>query len=109
MRKILTPDLSLYFVKFYPYKSKRRSFKRHKVTIGIGGNIGNVIRRFKKLFLYLKRDKRVDIMATSPVLKNPPFGYLKQSDFYNAVIELKTNLSPKIFLKYACLYHQIYH
>ncbi len=109
MRKILTPDLSLYFVKFYPYKSKRRSFKRHKVTIGIGGNIGNVIRRFKKLFLYLKRDKRVDIIATSPVLKNPPFGYLKQSDFYNAVIELKTNLSPKIFLKYALHTEKFFH
>ncbi len=101
MKKVLSPSLTLFFARFYPYRRKKSSFKKHKVTVGIGGNIGNVKRRFKKLFLYFQKDKRVDVLETSPILKNPPFGFLEQNDFYNAVIVLKTNMSPREFLKYA--------
>lgn len=36
---------------------------------------------------------------TSPLLKNPPFGYLEQNDFLNGIIVIKTNLAPNEFLK----------
>jgi 2-amino-4-hydroxy-6-hydroxymethyldihydropteridine diphosphokinase len=94
MKKQLTKDLTLYFNNNYPYKSGVISKKRHIVTLGIGGNIGDVKRRFKKFYLLLKQDSRFDIVKTTPMLKNPPFGYLKQNDFLNSLVIIKTNLSP---------------
>ncbi len=80
--------------KNYPYQSFAKSNKKHFVLIGIGGNIGDSIRRFQKLFYTLKKNIKVDILQTSPILKNPPFGYQNQADFYNAVMLIKTNLTP---------------
>lgn len=94
MKKNLDEKLTLYFQNRFPYKSKKQSKKANTVTIGIGGNIGDVRKRFKKLFLCLEEDSRFFISKTSPILKNPPFGYLEQDDFFNAIIILKTNLSP---------------
>ena len=99
MKKNLNNNLILYYNNLYPYKKVQLSTKKHKVTIGIGGNIGNVIFNFKKLFRSFLGDSRFDIIQTSPILKNPPFGFLDQNDFYNAIIILKTNLSPKESLK----------
>ncbi|NPA73485.1 MAG: 2-amino-4-hydroxy-6-hydroxymethyldihydropteridine diphosphokinase [Epsilonproteobacteria bacterium] len=92
--------MRFYKTKNFPYKTEQKSRKKHFALIGIGGNIGDTKRRFQKLFYFLKRDKRVDILQTSPILKNPPFGYLKQPDFYNAVILLKTDLTPVNLLKF---------
>ena len=55
-------------------------------------------RRFHHLFVYLQRERRVQLLATGPVLKNPPFGYHEQDDFYNSVMLLSTSMQPKAFL-----------
>lgn len=68
--------------------------------LGIGGNMGDVRRRFNHLFVYLRRSLFVDIVETAPILKNPPFGYLEQDDFYNSLIIVKTCLRPKALLRY---------
>ncbi|MBD3842038.1 MAG: 2-amino-4-hydroxy-6-hydroxymethyldihydropteridine diphosphokinase [Campylobacterales bacterium] len=99
MKKKIDDRLSLYFHSLYPYKASQKSNKRNKAYLGIGGNISNVQRRFKKLFISLKDDGRFSIEQTSPILKNPPFGYLLQEDFYNAIIVCKTNLSAMQTLK----------
>lgn len=93
MKKIISDDLTLYFNTLFPYSSQKASTKKNLVTIGIGGNIGDVHKRFKKLFLMLQKDSRFTIIKTAPLLKNPPFGYLNQDDFINSIIVLKTNLS----------------
>ena len=104
MKKTINSDLTLYFNNLYPYKNSKKSVKRNSVTIGIGGNIGDVSKIFKKLFKYFLNDGRFKIIQTSPILKNPPFGYLEQDYFLNAIIVLKTNLSPmqslKVFQRY---------
>jgi 2-amino-4-hydroxy-6-hydroxymethyldihydropteridine diphosphokinase len=82
---------------FFPYHKKSDKF-RHKALIGIGCNVGNCIRRFKKLFLYLNSHPKLTITDTSILYKNPPFGYLDQDDFINSVMIIKTNLSPKELL-----------
>jgi 2-amino-4-hydroxy-6-hydroxymethyldihydropteridine diphosphokinase len=41
-----------------------------------------------------------DLLQTGSILKNPPFGYTEQDDFYNSVMIVQTNLQPKAFLKY---------
>jgi 2-amino-4-hydroxy-6-hydroxymethyldihydropteridine diphosphokinase len=90
----------LYYQKNYPYFSKYKSSKPYQVTLGIGGNIGDTKRRFNHLFYLLKKSSYLDIIETSPILKNPPFGYLEQKYFYNSLIIVKTCLTPKALLRY---------
>ncbi len=99
MKKVLSDTLILFTNENYPHRFNKKSKKTNQVTIGIGGNIGNTIRIFNKLFHALKTDARFDIVKTAPILKNPPFGYLEQNYFYNSIIVLDTNLSPKQCLK----------
>mgnify|MGYP001825505905 CR=1 FL=1 len=72
----------------------------HRVLLGIGGNIGDVIRRFEHLFHYLKRSSLVRVIETAPIVKNPPFGYIQQRDFYNSLLLIETFLTPKALLRY---------
>ena len=79
-------------------KSKKRFF--HQATVGIGGNLGDVKRRFEHLFFALKREKRVELIKTSLILKNPPFGYLAQDDFFNSIMIIDTSMQAKEFLRF---------
>ena len=97
MLKIIDDDLTFYFKNRFPYLKVKNTIKAQKsniVIIGIGGNIGNVQKRFNQLFLMLQGDSRFIIEQTSPILKNPPFGFLDQEYFYNAIVVLRTTLSP---------------
>jgi len=82
---------------FFPYHKKSDKFK-HTALIGIGCNVGNCVRRFKKLFLYFQNHPLIDITDTSILYKNPPFGYLEQDDFINSLFIVRTNLAPKELL-----------
>ena len=99
MKKKLSPILTLFYTHNFPKKFNTNSLKKYSVIIGIGGNIGDTKRIFDKLILCLKKDARFTLLMTSPLLKNPPFGFLEQSDFLNGIIRLKTNLCPNAFLK----------
>ena len=99
MKKKLREDLILYKTSNFPFYSPIQSNKKYIVTIGIGGNVGNVKKTFDKLFLCLNASTKFDILMTSPLLLNPPFGYLEQKPFLNGIITLSTNLSPNEFLK----------
>ncbi len=72
----------------------------HKALLGIGGNIGDVVRRFEHLLFYLKRSSFISVIETAPILKNPPFGYKEQGDFYNSLLLIETDLRPKALLRY---------
>jgi 2-amino-4-hydroxy-6-hydroxymethyldihydropteridine diphosphokinase len=99
MKKKLTENLTLFKTPNFPKRFNSYSNKKYHVTIGIGGNIGNTKILFDKLILCLKKDSRFTLLMNSPLLKNPPFGFLEQSDFLNGIILLKTNLAPNEFLK----------
>ncbi|MDY0051637.1 MAG: 2-amino-4-hydroxy-6-hydroxymethyldihydropteridine diphosphokinase [Aliarcobacter sp.] len=99
MKKKLTQKLTLFYTPNFPKKYNTISNKKYDVTIGIGGNIGNTKKLFNKLILCLKKDSRFTLLMTSPLLKNPPFGFLEQKPFLNGIIKLKTNLCPNDFLK----------
>ncbi len=98
MKKVLDPQCTLIFEKYFPYEASTRGGS--KVLLGIGGNMGDVVRRFEHLFHYFKRDARVHVIETAPILKNPPFGYLEQEDFYNSLLLVETALTPKALLRY---------
>ena len=99
MKQRLNEKLTLFFRPNFPKKYVKSSNKKYSVTIGIGGNIGIVERRFDKLLLALQQNSNFDVIATSPLLQNPPFGYLEQDDFINGIVILKTNLSVNSFFR----------
>jgi 2-amino-4-hydroxy-6-hydroxymethyldihydropteridine diphosphokinase len=84
----------------FPYLSKQKSFHRYQVVVGIGGNIGDMRRRFEHLFFVIKKDKNIDLLQSSLILKNPPFGFVDQDDFFNSILVLKTSMQPIVFLEY---------
>ena len=100
MKRVLDKNNTLYFSKYYPHISKNKSTKPYQAVLGIGGNVGNVRRRFNHLFWVFKSSSFIDIVETSPILRNPPFGYLEQPMFYNSLLIVKTCLKPKAFLRY---------
>ncbi|MEA2047297.1 MAG: 2-amino-4-hydroxy-6-hydroxymethyldihydropteridine diphosphokinase [Campylobacterota bacterium] len=82
----------------YPAVFRRKG--GYQVLLGIGGNIGDVVRRFEHLLYYLRRNSRLRVIETAPILKNPPFGYKNQADFYNSLMRIETFLKPKALLRY---------
>ena len=84
----------------FPFSKPIQSTHRYEVVVGVGGNIDDVRKRFEHLFIYFKRDKRVELFQTSLILKNPPFGYANQDDFFNSIMFFKTSMQPQKFLQY---------
>lgn len=99
MKKKLSKDLTLFYSGNFPKTFNTNTNKRHIVTIGIGGNIGDTKKIFDKLILSLSKNSKFDLLRTSPLLLNPPFGFLNQKPFLNGIIRLSTNLSVNEFFK----------
>jgi len=100
LRRKLNKELTLFKSLCFSYKTTQKSSHRYRAVIGIGGNTGDVKRRFNHLFYFLKKQKQVELLQTSSILKNPPFGYLDQDDFINGLIVLQTSMQPLQFLNY---------
>jgi 2-amino-4-hydroxy-6-hydroxymethyldihydropteridine diphosphokinase len=100
VKRKINDKLSTFTGLRFPYKKSSKNSHRYQVTVGIGGNIGDVKRRFEHLFFEFKKDKRVELLKTSLILKNPPFGFTKQDDFFNSIVILKTSMQPYAFLNY---------
>jgi len=100
----LTKDLSLFRSLCFSYKTTQKSSHRYRVVVGIGGNTGDVRRRFNHLFYFLKKEIQVELLQTSSILRNPPFGFLDQDDFFNGLIVLQTSMQPLALLRYL---HQV--
>lgn len=100
IKRKLSKSLTTFKGLHFGYKAVQRSSHRYRVTVGIGGNMGDVKRRFEHLFIYLKKDFRVELLHTSLILKNPPFGYETQDDFFNSIIVLQVSMQPMVFLDY---------
>lgn len=79
------------------HTSKPTASKASKsVVLGIGANIGTqdkILARFWHLLCFFASHSRIFGISTSPIYRNPPFGYANQAHFYNALITLSTSLS----------------
>ena len=106
VRKKLNDKHTLISTTYFPYKTSSKG--GYKALLGIGGNIGDVVRRFEHLFWVLKRSPFVRVIETSPMLKNPPFGYTEQQDFYNALLLVETQLTPKMLLRYVLRVERVF-
>lgn len=100
LERKLNKELSLFKSLCFSYKTTQKSSLRYRTVIGIGGNIGDMKRRFNHLFYFLKKEIQVELLQTSSILKNPPFGFLDQDDFFNGLIVLQTSMQPTQFLNY---------
>ena len=100
LKRKLSESLTTLRNERFGYKTSKKSSHRYRVTVGIGGNVGDVKRRFEHLFTALKKDKRVELLQTSLILKNPPFGYESQDDFFNSIVILQVSMQPMKFLDY---------
>jgi len=100
MRRVLGADKALYFDTLFPSQSKKKSLFAHRAVIGIGGNLGNVKQRFKRLILWLRKHPLIHVKQSAPIFENPPFGFLTQPNFYNTIVELETNLTPRKLLHF---------
>jgi 2-amino-4-hydroxy-6-hydroxymethyldihydropteridine diphosphokinase len=99
-KRRLNEKLSLLRGLRFPYRSQSISSLRYTTVVGIGGNVGDVKRRFEHLFFEIQREKRVFLQESALILKNPPFGFLDQDDFFNSIMVMKTSLQPHAFLGY---------
>lgn len=88
----------LKFEKFFPIQRKFDLKFKYTAVVGVGGNLGNISKRFRNLYRFWLKDRRVKVLETSPILVNSAFGYKKQDDFYNAMIVIQTSLDVKKFL-----------
>ena len=85
----------LFFPKVFDF---RPGFK-NSVILGLGGNIGDVKKRFNRLHFKLSRDSRFHVVENSALLINEAFGFKEQADFSNAVIGVRTSLAANALLK----------
>lgn len=86
-------------ISFFPFYRKANQRFKYKAVIGIGGNEGDVKKRFVRWFRFLQNERRLRVIESSMVFQNPPFGYMEQNDFYNAIVVIQTSLSPQSLLK----------
>jgi 2-amino-4-hydroxy-6-hydroxymethyldihydropteridine diphosphokinase len=100
LRCKLSDSLTTFKGLHFSYKTKQKTSHRYRVTLGVGGNVGDIKRRFEHLFYFFKKDKRVELLQTSLILKNPPFGFTNQDDFFNSIVILQVSMQPVVFLDY---------
>ncbi|MDR1461087.1 MAG: 2-amino-4-hydroxy-6-hydroxymethyldihydropteridine diphosphokinase [Campylobacteraceae bacterium] len=86
--------------KFFPISKIQKDEFKHTAFIGIGGNVGDTKKRFDRLYRYFLNSSLVHVSKTSPILQNPPFGYSKQDDFFNAMMIVQTSLNSQKLLKF---------
>jgi len=79
--------------RFFPSRFLGGECYKNSVIIGFGGNVGETKKRFERVLLRLKKDKRFFVKESSVLLKNAAFGFVEQSDFLNAVVWVKSSLS----------------
>jgi len=97
-KKNINSNLTLYFKRDFPKVYTKKTDRKYEVYLGIGGNIGDMFQRFGILLKQFYNDRKIALQTTSPLLKNPPFGYLEQNDFLNGVIKFGTNVPPLYLL-----------
>ena len=100
LKRTIGEGLTLFRSREFPMHKKDCSAYRYTAVIGIGGNIGDVRRRFSHLLHFLRHERKLQVCQTSSILENPPFGYLDQPFFYNAVIAITTSMQPHSLLAY---------
>jgi 2-amino-4-hydroxy-6-hydroxymethyldihydropteridine diphosphokinase len=68
-------------------------------TLGLGGNIEDVVSTMRKALDKLQAHSSLDIVKISSLYKTPPWGIEDQDWFVNACVEISCTLSPHELLE----------
>ena len=63
----------------------------HRAFIALGSNIGNRINLLRAAVRGIQNNSKIKVNSLSSVYETKPYGYKKQSNFLNAVIEVFTS------------------
>lgn len=63
-----------------------------RVFLGIGSNIGDRLKHLQSAVEFIERIPKTEIINTSSVFETEPVGFKAQAFFYNAVLEIRTEL-----------------
>lgn len=69
-----------------------------KALISIGSNIGDRKSYIDTAVDALNHIPSVKVLRISPIYETEPWGYVNQDNFYNAVLEVETNLTANTLL-----------
>jgi len=71
----------------------------HKVYLGIGGNQGDVGEQFNRAIEILDSMKDTEVVTVSDFIMTKPYGDVKQADFLNGVLCIKTLKEARVLLE----------
>lgn len=70
----------------------------HRVTLGLGGNLGDPPVAMAKALQHINRHDAIEIEAVSRLYRTPPWGNTDQDWFYNCCAVVVTTLKPRVVL-----------
>ncbi|WP_238595660.1 2-amino-4-hydroxy-6-hydroxymethyldihydropteridine diphosphokinase [Loigolactobacillus backii] len=70
----------------------------HDVYLSLGANLGDRKQALRKAIMALKKDSEISVRRLSSLYQTAPVGGVKQDDFYNCVLYLRTSLTPSALL-----------
>ncbi|HEY3686678.1 MAG TPA: 2-amino-4-hydroxy-6-hydroxymethyldihydropteridine diphosphokinase [Streptosporangiaceae bacterium] len=73
----------------------------HHATLGLGSNLGDRLSNLQGAVDALGDTPGVVVEGVSPVYETAPFGGKDQPDYLNAVVTIRTGLSPRLLLERA--------
>lgn len=82
--------------KHYPYRAHSLKQWRNVFVLSLGSNVAksysSSIMTLESLFTWLGAKRTLEILETSPIWRNPPFGFVEQDYFYNAIMVCGSNM-----------------
>ncbi len=78
--------------------STRPELEQTSALIGLGGNVGDVVRSMQRAINAIQTRSDCEVKAVSKVYRTPPWGITEQDWFFNACAEVMTTLAPEPLL-----------
>jgi dihydroneopterin aldolase/2-amino-4-hydroxy-6-hydroxymethyldihydropteridine diphosphokinase len=66
--------------------------------VALGANLGDALATLRAALEDLRAEPGIEVAAVSPMARTAPVGRTDQPDFFNAVVHLRTTLSPRTLL-----------
>ncbi|PIE44867.1 MAG: 2-amino-4-hydroxy-6-hydroxymethyldihydropteridine diphosphokinase [Gammaproteobacteria bacterium] len=70
----------------------------HRAFIAVGSNLHDPLQQLDNAIKALREHQSITPVAMSKIYLSKPHGVVNQADFFNAVVEVKTTLSPDALL-----------
>ncbi|WP_166825330.1 2-amino-4-hydroxy-6-hydroxymethyldihydropteridine diphosphokinase [Thalassoroseus pseudoceratinae] len=77
---------------------------RTNCFIAFGGNLGNVSERFQECWQVMRESDGFELVQTSPIYESRPMGQSAGTNYCNAAVEVRCDLSPQdLLVELQCL------